>query len=79
MTRQPDWASRVLALLKQDNTNAAIAQIKVAPTVKDLQALRDEMILKRMVGRWRAVDEAVEDNLGLLSAPRLHRAPGGRR
>lgn len=79
MTRQPDWASRVLALLKQDNTNAAIAQIKVAPTVKDLQALRNEMILKSLVGRWRAVDEAVEDNLALLSAPRLHRAPGGRR
>ena len=36
-----DWAAKVLALLKGGNTSAAIAQIKVAPTVKDLRQLGD--------------------------------------
>ena len=79
LPRQTDWASKVLALLKQDQTAAAIAQIKVAPAVKDLEALRQELILRRLVGRWKLVDAAIDDNLGLLAAPRLHRAPGGRR
>jgi len=75
MARTNEWAGKVLALLKGGNTTAAIAQIKVAPTVKDLHALHTEMVLARLTGRWRNVDEAVEDNLALLSAPRLHRAP----
>jgi hypothetical protein len=75
MAKPNIWASKVLALLKGGNLDAAIAQIKVAPTVKDLQALRTDMILARLSGRWRHVDEAVDDNLALLAAPRLHRAP----
>jgi hypothetical protein len=75
MAKPNEWAGKVLALLKGGNTDAAIAQIKVAPTVKDLQALRNGMVLARLTGRWRHVDEAVDDNLALLSAPRLHRAP----
>ncbi len=70
-----DWADKVLAVLKSGNTSAAIAQIKVAPTVKDLKALQTAMVLGKLTGRWRNVDEAVTDNLALLSAPRLHRAP----
>jgi hypothetical protein len=75
MARPNVWADKVLGLLKGGNTGAAIAQIKVAPTVKDLKALQTAMIMERLTGRWRDVDEAVGDNLALLSAPRLHRAP----
>jgi hypothetical protein len=55
--------------------SGTIAQIKVAPTVKDLQALQTAVTLAKLNGRWRQVDEALDDNLALLSAPRLHRAP----
>lgn len=75
MARTNDWTSRILVLLKGGNTSAAIAQIKVAPTVKDLKALKAAMIVGQLTGRWRDVDTAVDDNLALLSAPRLHRAP----
>ncbi len=75
MKKTNEWASKVLALLKSGNTDAAIAQIKVAPTVKDLQALQTAVTLAKLNGRWRQVDEALDDNLALLSAPRLHRAP----
>ncbi|MGA0569260.1 hypothetical protein ACO2Q9_00920 [Variovorax sp. VNK109] len=75
MARANDWTGKILALLKGGNTGAAIAQIKVAPTVKDLKALKAAMIVERLSGRWRDVDEAVDANLALLSAPRLHRAP----
>jgi hypothetical protein len=70
-----DWAAKVLALLKGGNTSAAIAQIKVAPSVKDLRQLGDSMAATGLVGRWRDVDAAVEDNIAALSAPRLHRSP----
>jgi hypothetical protein len=70
-----DWAAKVLALLKGGNTSAAIAQIKVAPSVKDLRQLGDSMAAAGFVGRWRDVDAAVEDNIAALSAPRLHRSP----
>ncbi|MBN9411204.1 MAG: hypothetical protein J0H69_18830 [Burkholderiales bacterium] len=75
MARTNDWTSRILVLLKGGNTSAAVAQIKVAPTVKDLKALKAAMIVGQLTGRWRDVDAAVDDNLALLSAPRLHRAP----
>ena len=57
------------------NTGAAIAQIKVAPSVKDLKALQTALAAAQLTGRWRDVDAAVADNLSLLSAPRLHRSP----
>lgn len=75
MARANDWASKVLAIIKGGNTQAAIAQIKVAPSVKDLKALKADMIIAKFTGRWRDLDEAVDDNLALLSAPRLHRSP----
>lgn len=73
MAKPSEWAIKVLGLVKGGNTAAAIAQIKVAPSVKDLQALANAMAGSR--GRWPMVDAAVEDNLALLSAPRLHRSP----
>jgi len=29
----------------------------------------------QLKGRWRNVDLAIEENLALLAAPRLHRSP----
>ena len=75
MTRPSEWAGKVLALVKGGNTAAAIAQIKVAPSVKDLQHLQAALAAAGLAGRWRELDSAVVDNLALLSAPRLHRSP----
>ena len=35
MTRTSEWASKVMTVLKAGNAGAAIAQITVAPNVKD--------------------------------------------
>ena len=64
-----------MALLKVGNTAAAIAQIKVAPSVKDLQQLQAALAAAQLTGRWRDVDVAIAENLALLAAPRLHRSP----
>jgi hypothetical protein len=75
MKRSNEWSGKVLALVKAGNTAAAIAQIKVAPSVKDLKALHSAMATAQLTGRWRDLDAAIEDNLAALSAPRLHRSP----
>lgn len=75
MARTNVWAEKVLALIRAGNGIAAVAQIKVAPSVKDLRALQAAMSVHRLQGRWGLVDSAIADNLDLLSAPRLHRAP----
>ncbi|MGY8903421.1 MAG: hypothetical protein ACKVIH_02595 [Burkholderiales bacterium] len=75
MTQTNPWAGKVLALIKSGNTAAAIAQIKVAPSIKDLNALHSAIVAAKLTGRWRDVDAAIADNLALLAAPRLHRSP----
>jgi hypothetical protein len=75
MARASEWAGKVLAVLKAGNSAAAIAQIKVAPSVRDLNALKAAMVTGQLTGRWRDVDAAIADNTALLSAPRLHRSP----
>lgn len=70
-----EWAAKILAVLKGGNSPAAIAQIRVAPTAKDLKALQALLAQPANAGRWRDVEAAVHDNLPLLAAPRLHRAP----
>ena len=75
MARANDWASKVLTILKSGNSAAAVAQIKVAPAVKDLEALRKAMVLGKLNGKWRDVDAAIEENAALLAAPRLPRSP----
>ena len=75
MAQHQVWAEKVLALVKTGNTDAAIAQIKVAPSVKDLQGLQTALRQAALTGRWRNLDAAVADNLALLAAPRLHRSP----
>lgn len=75
MALTSEWARKVLALIKGGNSAAAIAQIKVAPSVKDLKALQSLMQQGLLTDRWPTVDQAITDNLALLSAPRLHRSP----
>lgn len=75
MARNGLWAEKVLALARGGNTDAAVAQVKVAPSLKDLQALQAALIVHRLAGRWRNLDTAITDALDQLSAPRLHRAP----
>lgn len=75
MARTSEWAGKVLALAKAGNTAAAIAQVKVAPTVKDLRSLQAALAVAQLAGRSRDLDEAIRDNIDALSAPRLHRAP----
>lgn len=75
MAKTSEWPGKVFALLKVGNTAAAIAQIKVAPSVKDLRQLQAAIAAAKVTGRWRDVDVAIEENLALLSAPRLHRSP----
>ena len=75
MARANEWAGKVLALVRGGNSAAAIAQIKVAPSVKDLKALQALLATPALAGRWRDVETAVADNVDALSAPRLHRSP----
>lgn len=75
MAKPSPWPGKMMALIKTGNIAAAVAQIKVAPTVKDLQQLQTEMQKARFAGRWRELDLALEENLALLAAPRLHRSP----
>jgi hypothetical protein len=69
------WPGKIMALLRAGNPAAAIAQIKVAPSVRDLRALEKALTDAQLTGRWRDVDIAITENLQALSAPRLHRSP----
>jgi len=64
-----------MALLRAGNPAAAIAQIKVAPGVRELRALEKALAAAQLVGRWKDVDLAIAESLQALSAPRLHRSP----
>ncbi len=75
MSRPSIWATKVAALIKGGNNTAAIAQIKVAPTVKDLQALRTMLSAAQQLKSNPNVDAATSDMIAELSAPRLHRSP----
>ena len=75
MARTTEWATKVMAVLKTGNTTAAIAQIKVAPTVKDLLSLQAALAAAQQSTRWPNVTTALQDSLAALSAPRLHRSP----
>ncbi len=75
MARQSIWATKVATLIQGGNTAAALAQIKVAPTVKDLQQLRALLIANGSLARNKPVDDATSDQIVALSSPRLHRSP----
>lgn len=69
------WPHKVLALLRAGNAAGAIAQIKVAPSLRDLRALEKQLASAQLTGKWRDVDFAISETLEALSAPRLHRSP----
>ena len=75
MARSPAWPDKVVALLRAGNPAAAIAQIKVAPSARELQALQKALVTQKLAGRWSDVDLAIRDSIEALSAPRLHRSP----
>lgn len=75
MARTTPWHEKVIALLRAGNPSAAVAQIKVAPGVRELRALEKALGAAQLAGRWKDVDAAVADSIQALSAPRLHRSP----
>lgn len=75
MNRQNPWAAKVSTLIQGGNTAAALAQIKVAPSVKDLQQLRKLLSAGGLLQRHPTVDDTITDMVAALSAPRLHRSP----
>lgn len=75
MTSPSPWPGKVIALLRAGNPTAAIAQIKVAPSVRDLRGLEKALVAARLTGKWPDVDVAITESLQALSAPRLHRSP----
>jgi hypothetical protein len=75
MSRQTIWATKVAALVQGGNSAAALAQIKVAPTVKDLKDLRALLIAAKIMAKHPNVDSATSDMIVALSSPRLHRSP----
>ena len=75
MSRPNVWATKVAALIQGGNSAAALDQIKVAPSVKDLQQLRILLTGSKLLARHPNVDAATKDMIAALSAPRLHRSP----
>jgi hypothetical protein len=75
MSRQTVWATKVYALIQGGNSAAALAQIKVAPTVKDLKDLRTLLQAAKLLAKHPAIDTATQDMIDALAAPRLHRSP----
>lgn len=75
MSRHSLWAAKVAALIQGGNSAAALAQIKVAPTVKDLKELRALLTSSKLLAHHPNVDAATQDMITALSSPRLHRSP----
>jgi hypothetical protein len=75
MARANEWVNKILVLLQAGNITAAIAQIKVAPSAKDVRALQSALEARKLSARWHQVDEAIQNSFDALSAPRLHRSP----
>lgn len=69
------WPDKVMAILRAGNPAAAVAQIKVAPSVRELRALEKALTAAQLTGRWKDVDIAITESLQALTAPRLHRSP----
>jgi hypothetical protein len=75
LARPTAWPDKVIALLRAANPAAAIAQIKVAPSARELRALEKALAAAQLAGRWKDVDIAIQESIQALSAPRLHRSP----
>ena len=79
MARNPknksEWPAKVLALVRGRNIPAAVAQIKVAPTVGDITRLQALLAELPSTPALVQLNKVVEEERALLAAPRLHRAP----
>jgi hypothetical protein len=75
VARPSPWPDKVMALLRAGNPAAAIAQVRVAPGVRELNALRKALSSAQLAGKWPDGDVAITESLQALSAPRLHRSP----
>lgn len=75
MGRQSAWATKVAGLIQSGNAAAALAQIKVAPAVQDLQQLRVLLTNNGQLQRHPQINQATQDGIVALSSPRLHRSP----
>ena len=75
MSRHSAWALKVAALVKGGNVDAALAQIRVAPTVKDVKELRLALAAAGLLAKNKPLDDATDDQIAALSSPRLHRSP----
>jgi hypothetical protein len=79
MARNPknksEWPAKVLALVGGGNIPAAVAQIKVAPTVGDITRLQALLAELPSTPALVQLNKVVEEERALLAAPRLHRAP----
>ena len=69
-----EWANKVFALIKSGQVPAAVAQIKVAPTVADLTRLQTLLVALPSTPAQRQLDKVVAEELALLAAPRLRNA-----
>jgi hypothetical protein len=75
MSRPAFWATKVAALIQGGNTQAALAQIKVAPSVKDVEQLRSVLETAGLLKRHPVIDSTAQDQIAALKGSRLHRAP----
>lgn len=75
MSRPHVWASKILALVQGGNTPAALAQIKVAPSVTDVEQLRTLLTKAQLLARNPVLDAATQDQITALKGSRLHRSP----
>ena len=70
-----EWPAKVMALIQSGNVAAAIAQIKVAPTVGDITRLQALATRLPPTPAHIQLHKVLEEERALLAAPRLHRSP----
>ena len=75
MSRPHVWATKVAALIQGGNTQAALSQIKVAPSVTDVEQLRTLLTQAKLLARNPVLDSATQDQIAALKGSRLHRSP----
>ncbi|MBI2748698.1 MAG: hypothetical protein HYX43_04965 [Burkholderiales bacterium] len=75
MSRPHVWASKVATLIQGGNIPAALAQIKVAPSLKDVEQLRTLLTTAGLLARNPVLEAATLDQISALKGSRLHRAP----
>ena len=75
MSRPHVWVTKVAALIQGGNTQAALSQIKVAPSVTDVEQLRTLLTQAKLLARNPVLDSATQDQISALKGSRLHRSP----